>query len=73
MHLFSPGGRIWLSTEQHGIQLRGEEWTVPGDFWSSLPIGEEMLGKVRSLPDRARGESVEEVPESSIFTLVRVR
>ena len=73
LHLFSPNGRIWLSTEQHGLRLSGGEWTIPGDFWSTLTIGEELLGKLRSLPDRAQGESVEDVPQSATFRVVRVR
>lgn len=72
LHMFS-GSRIWVATEQNGLRLSAGEWTVPAEFWSRLPFDEEISWKIRRLPDRARGESVADVAQSTAFRFVRVR
>ncbi len=60
-----PEGSLLFATwEWPRRKITGETWTLPAWAWKSLPRGVPLRWKVRVVPDRSRGESVEQMPES---------
>ena len=74
LHCVRPEGSLLFATwEWPRIEIGGESWTMPAWAWKSLPKGIPLKWKVRVVPDRSKGESVDEMPESEFRTLVRLR
>jgi hypothetical protein len=72
VHAWLPTGQLVCATyEWFRVVIEGQEWTMPESAWRAIPAGVAVTWKVRRLPDRARGESVEAMPESAPRSFVR--
>ena len=73
IHAWSETGRILFCTfELVGTSLAGE-FPFPSGPWQQLPIGETMHWRVRRIPNRAHHERWQDMPQSEVRTLVRIR
>lgn len=73
LHFYSDSGRVIMTTyEWGGVLIEGQEWTFPDAVWKSIAAGDPFYWKVRRLPDRSAGETVEDVPESAPRRVTRV-
>lgn len=73
LHLWLASGQVVAGTyEWFGIELAEPRWAIPESAWRNLPAGVQVYCKVRRLPDRQRGESVADVPESAPIRVTRI-
>jgi len=74
VHVYAPDGRLHAATfEMARVEITGDAWAYPPDFWELLPRGETILWKVRRLPNRLAGEGVANVEESAPRSFSRPR
>ena len=72
LHIYREEGRVLLATYEFFRQeVRDTCLELPGQGWEFIPAGEELLWKVRRVPDRAAGETVADAPESAPFRFTR--
>lgn len=71
VHLYGADGRFWFGTFEDGLlEIQDEGFDLPPFAYDALPPG-DYLWKVRRLPDRARGETVQDVPGSAAFRFTK--
>ncbi len=73
VHVHDDGRVLFLTYEQGGVEIRDGEYALPALGFAALPVGRPVAWKVRRVPNRARGEGVDDVPESETRVLERTR
>ncbi len=74
LHVFTARGRVLFGSFEWGrLAFATGEFALRPEHWQMLPVGEELWWKVRRLPDRARGEGVDDVPETAPRRFTRSR
>ena len=59
IQVYRENGRIFLATyEYFWAEIRDSCFQLPLRAWNYVPIGEEVLWKVRRIPNRERGETI---------------
>lgn len=72
VHFYAADGRVLAATfEMVRMELAEPRLDFPADFWPVLPAGEPVFWKVRRLPDRKKGEGIQDADESLPSSFVR--